>query len=37
MNVLTLYVLLPKATLTTFASLASLPVTRQELVVQQHV
>ena len=37
MNVLVLYLVLLKATITTFAGLASLPVVRDELVVKQQV
>ena len=37
MNAAVLYLVLLKATLTSFAGLASLPVVRQDLVVQRHV
>jgi chromate transporter len=37
MNVLALYLVLLKATITTFSGLASLPVVRDELVLQRHV
>lgn len=37
MKALTLYLILLKATVTTFAGLASLPVVRENLVVQRHV
>ena len=37
MNVLVLYALLLKATITSFAGLASLPVVREDLVVERHV
>lgn len=37
MNAAVLYLVLLKATLTSFASLASLPVVRNDLVVQRHV
>lgn len=37
MNAVVLYLLLLKATLTSFAGLASLPVVREDLIVQRHV
>ena len=37
MNIVLLYFILLKATITSFAGLASLPVVRDELVVQRHV
>ncbi|MGA8596308.1 MAG: chromate transporter [Bryobacteraceae bacterium] len=37
MNVLLLYLLLLKATITTFSGLASLPVLREDLVINRHV
>jgi chromate transporter len=37
MNVVALYLILLKATITSFAGLASLPVVRDDLVVQRHV
>ena len=37
MNVITLYLILLKATITTFAGLASLPVLREDLVIKRHV
>ncbi len=37
MNVFVLYFILLKATVTTFSGLASLPVVREELVLQRHV
>ncbi len=37
MNLFLLYILLVKATATSFSGLASLPVVRQDLVVNQHV
>lgn len=37
MKIITLYLLLLKATATTFAGLASLPVVRDELVVRRHM
>lgn len=37
MKVITLYFILLKATLTTFAGLASLPVLREDLVIKRHV
>lgn len=37
MNILMLYLVLLKATVTTFSGLASLPVVRDELVLQRHV
>ncbi len=37
MNILVLYLVLLKATVTTFSGLASLPIVRDELVSQRHV
>ena len=37
MNVFTLYLILLKATITTFSGLASLPLVRDELVLHRHV